>query len=458
VSEAARGLVVDSDPDPLGAPEIGDRVRGLELGADDYLPKPFAVEELRARVAAPLRRRSLPQQIALTVGRIRLDRTRRTVHVRGSVVEMTAREYALLEYILLNRGRMVSRQEIAEHVWDESYAPGSNLIDVYVGRLRQKLDGLLPRGERSFLTTRRLAETEGLLVGGSCGLARHAALEVARSITDPEAHPPVRRRPDRDPRARCRRLRALPCRGVEAFDAGLLGSLDAVEGALREEVREAAQESAASSPPDAVSAMEIVRRASQTTLEEFELSGCSPRSAPARAPRRRWRAAATSSPRNPLRRHGVGGLASGDAPRSPRPTCLARGRAPLPALARSAALTVAIADRTAVEERSRRSASPCSRSARRDSRWPCSAGTGSRRVPCADRDADGPGRRNGRGLRPDRTHRLQILNPDDELGRLAPRSTGSSSGSSRPTSSQALHRGHGARAGPRSRSCARRPS
>ena len=146
--------------------EIADRVRGFELGADDYLPKPFAVEEFRARVAALLRRRSLPQQIALTVGRIRLDRTRRSVDVRGSVVELTARESALLEYLLLNRGRMVTRQEIAEHVWDDSYDPESNLIDVYVGRLRQKLDGLLPRGERSFLTTRR---GEGYLVEDAVG-------------------------------------------------------------------------------------------------------------------------------------------------------------------------------------------------------------------------------------------------------------------------------------------------
>ncbi|HEY4228874.1 MAG TPA: response regulator transcription factor [Thermoanaerobaculia bacterium] len=146
--------------------EIADRVRGLELGADDYLPKPFAVEELRARVAALLRRRLLPQQIALTVGRIRLNRTRRSVDVRGLVVELTAREYALLEYLLLNRGRMVSRPEIAQHVWNEAYDPGSNLIDVYVGRLRQKLDGLLPRGERSFLTTRR---GEGYLVEGAAG-------------------------------------------------------------------------------------------------------------------------------------------------------------------------------------------------------------------------------------------------------------------------------------------------
>jgi DNA-binding response OmpR family regulator len=139
--------------------EIADRVRGLELGADDYLPKPFAIAELRARVGALLRRRTLPQQITLTVGAIRLDRSRRTVQVRGHMVELTAKEYSLLEYLLLNRGRVVTRREIAEHVWDEHFDPFSNLIEVYVGRLRQKIDsagGSPDAGPNpSFLTTRR---------------------------------------------------------------------------------------------------------------------------------------------------------------------------------------------------------------------------------------------------------------------------------------------------------------
>ncbi len=135
--------------------EIHDRVRGLEEGADDYLPKPFAVEELRARVGALLRRRSLPTQITLTVGDIRLDRGKRSVEVRGRTVELTGKEYSLLEYILLNRGRIVTRHEIAEHVWDEHFDPFSNLIEVYVGRLRQKIDTSSKPGEASFLTTRR---------------------------------------------------------------------------------------------------------------------------------------------------------------------------------------------------------------------------------------------------------------------------------------------------------------
>jgi two-component system copper resistance phosphate regulon response regulator CusR len=128
---------------------------GMELGADDYLPKPFAIAELRARVGALMRRRSLPTQITLTVGSVRVDRSRRSVEVRGGMVELTGKEYALLEYLLLNRGRLVTRQEIAEHVWDDHFDPFSNLIEVYVGRLRQKID--LPGVNRggSFLTTRR---------------------------------------------------------------------------------------------------------------------------------------------------------------------------------------------------------------------------------------------------------------------------------------------------------------
>ncbi len=135
--------------------EIADRVHGLDIGADDYMAKPFAIEELRARVAALMRRRSLPPQISLTVGSIRLDRSKRSVDVRGRLVELTAKEYSLLEYLLLNRGRLVTRQEIAEHVWDEHFDPFSNLIEVYVGRLRQKIDGASPHRQGSFLRTRR---------------------------------------------------------------------------------------------------------------------------------------------------------------------------------------------------------------------------------------------------------------------------------------------------------------
>jgi len=134
--------------------ELRDRIQGLHDGADDYMAKPFSVEELRARVGALLRRRSLPAVIALTVGGIRLDRRRRLVEVRGQTIELTVKEYALLEFLLLNRSRVLTREEIATHVWDERFDPFSNLIEVYVNRLRQKIDGAAP-GAPSFLTTRR---------------------------------------------------------------------------------------------------------------------------------------------------------------------------------------------------------------------------------------------------------------------------------------------------------------
>ena len=134
--------------------EIGDRVRGLDLGADDYLPKPFALEELRARVRALLRRRELPQQVMLTAGVVRLDRNRHRAHVGHRTVDLTAKEFALLEYLLLNRGRVVTKSELIDHVWDENSDPFSNVVEVYIGRLRQKIDVPAER-DASFLTTRR---------------------------------------------------------------------------------------------------------------------------------------------------------------------------------------------------------------------------------------------------------------------------------------------------------------
>jgi DNA-binding response OmpR family regulator len=129
--------------------EISDRVRGLDLGADDYLPKPFAIEELRARVGALLRRRTLPQQISLTV----VNHAQRWITHLGNVAAPLA-GVLVADYLLLNRGRIVTRREIAEHVWDEHFDPFSNLIEVYVGRLRQKIDASTD-AKTSFLTTRR---------------------------------------------------------------------------------------------------------------------------------------------------------------------------------------------------------------------------------------------------------------------------------------------------------------
>ena len=132
---------------------VEDRIAGLDSGADDYLPKPFAFGELLARLRAVIRRGARPPvPEVIQVGDLRLDTSARQVHRGGRAVSLTAREYALLEYLAQRAGSVVSRADIAEHVWDEHYDPLSNVIDVYVQRLRRKVD--LPGGD-SLIRTRR---------------------------------------------------------------------------------------------------------------------------------------------------------------------------------------------------------------------------------------------------------------------------------------------------------------
>ena len=132
---------------------VEDRIAGLDSGADDYLAKPFAFGELLARLRAVIRRGARPPvPEAIHVGDLHLDTSARHVHRGGREVSLTAREYALLEYLAHRAGAVVSRADIAEHVWDEHYDPLSNVIDVYVQRLRRKID--LP-GQDSLIRTRR---------------------------------------------------------------------------------------------------------------------------------------------------------------------------------------------------------------------------------------------------------------------------------------------------------------
>jgi two-component system, OmpR family, copper resistance phosphate regulon response regulator CusR len=132
---------------------IESRIEGLDAGADDYLIKPFAFEELMARLRAILRRGSRPPLAErLQIGELEVDTRARRVSVAGQLIALTAREYALLEHLVRHAGCVVGRAEIAEHVWDASYDPLSNVIDVYVQRLRRKLG---PMSGRQLIETRR---------------------------------------------------------------------------------------------------------------------------------------------------------------------------------------------------------------------------------------------------------------------------------------------------------------
>jgi len=136
-----RGRKIDSPILMLTA--IGDteaKVRGLDSGADDYLTKPFHFEELLARVRALLRRKSQDKSSTLQVGELMLDPVSRKVERDGRQIRLTSREFALLEYFMRNNGKTLSRVHIAQHVWNVNFDMESNVIDVYVKLLRQKVD------------------------------------------------------------------------------------------------------------------------------------------------------------------------------------------------------------------------------------------------------------------------------------------------------------------------------
>jgi len=119
---------------------VADRVTGLDVGADDYLIKPFALRELLARLRALVRRGAGERPAVLTVGSLRLDPAAHTVSRDGQPVELSAREFALLEFFMRHPGEVVTRTQVLEHVWDFNYEGLSNVVDVYVGYLRRKLE------------------------------------------------------------------------------------------------------------------------------------------------------------------------------------------------------------------------------------------------------------------------------------------------------------------------------
>jgi two-component system, OmpR family, response regulator len=131
--------------------ELGDRVAGLELGADDYLAKPFFVEELVARLHAVLRRLSGERQNTLQVGALTLDRIARRATVHGRSVELTTREFSLLEYLMRSAGSVFTRAQILEHVWGYDFDPSTNVVDVCIKRIRGKLAEVDGSGETSAL-------------------------------------------------------------------------------------------------------------------------------------------------------------------------------------------------------------------------------------------------------------------------------------------------------------------
>jgi len=119
---------------------VQDRITGLDSGADDYLIKPFAVAELLARLRALLRRGEVVRPATIRIADLLLDTRAQSATRSGRELSLTSKEYALLEYLAREGGRVVSRAEIAEHVWDENFDPLTNLIDVHINRLRRKVD------------------------------------------------------------------------------------------------------------------------------------------------------------------------------------------------------------------------------------------------------------------------------------------------------------------------------
>lgn len=162
---------------------VDDRIRGLDSGADDYLTKPFVFGELLARLRALLRRSGELRPAKIVVDDLVVDTAAQTASRGSSPIDLTTKEYALLEYMARNAGRVIGREEISEHVWDESFDPFSNLIEVYVNRLRRKVDSA---SAKPLIHTRRGA---GYVLGPGADMPRRGEQEKPRPAGKGEAAP-----------------------------------------------------------------------------------------------------------------------------------------------------------------------------------------------------------------------------------------------------------------------------
>jgi len=127
--------------------ELGDRVQGLEMGADDYLAKPFYVEELNARIQAVLRRHGGTPRHLVRVGSLELDCINRTLCCQEQTTELSSREFSLLEYLMRSPGQVLTRGQLLEHVWGYDFDPCTNVVDVCIKRIRRKIDSLDSAGK-----------------------------------------------------------------------------------------------------------------------------------------------------------------------------------------------------------------------------------------------------------------------------------------------------------------------
>jgi two-component system copper resistance phosphate regulon response regulator CusR len=166
---------------------VEDRILGLDHGADDYLTKPFEFRELLARLRALLRRSGELRPAKITVADLVLDTGAQSASRGGRAIPLTTKEYALLEFLARNAGRVVGRAEIAEHVWDETFDPFSNLIEVYINRVRRKIDADSPK---PLLQTRRGA---GYVLGSATGSGAAETAEEGSASRRSKAAPAARK-------------------------------------------------------------------------------------------------------------------------------------------------------------------------------------------------------------------------------------------------------------------------